>query len=123
VVATYIKLIVTPDVSQSYANLHRALKYFHSHASEHECEHCQSQADDWANVHGTNGYVTLCHRCHMIYDNKVVTCVRGHDTIKWGRSSYGVCRVCQRLHNQKRDAPWRSGVCSACAYVPCRCEG
>lgn len=53
---------------------HNRVRKLRGKATEHQCQHCQSQARDWATVHGKDGYdpfsdyIPLCRSCHRSYD-------------------------------------------------------
>jgi len=104
---------------KSYNELHYVLRSRYGQAYLQLCEGgCQSRAEDWAYVHGTRStFVTLCHRCHMLYDHQV--CPRGHDTRRFGRRSDGGCGACSRISSAKANG--QKAPCQACGYSPCRC--
>jgi len=52
---------------------HDRVRYDRGWADEYECQNCDRQALDWAQIHGTDGmdvmhYVPLCRYCHVLYD-------------------------------------------------------
>jgi hypothetical protein len=107
----------SPNNVAKYRSLHRGLERWFGPAYLYLCDGCcGSRAQDWANVHGTNRYVTLCHACHMQYDFSI--CPKGHDTNHWGRTKTRGCNVCSRLANAEYH---NRDVCEQCGYATCKC--
>jgi hypothetical protein len=60
----------------SYVARHKRLHKVRGSARDHQCGHCDRQASEWAQIHGTAGtdpanYIALCTLCHMRYDGHV----------------------------------------------------
>jgi hypothetical protein len=104
----------------AYIRLHDRLRKRFGSARAQLCEGgCQGRADEWANVHGTSSYVTLCTPCHARYDFPPDRCPGRHDVAHYGRGVAG-CKVCDRIRHAMR----RGGiVCQTCGYafMHCRC--
>jgi hypothetical protein len=66
----------------TYVVRHNKVRKLRGKATLYACEHCGSQAHDWATVHGCDGtdlinhYISLCVRCHRLYDDTAAA-IRG----------------------------------------------
>jgi hypothetical protein len=93
-----------------YHALHRRVEVVRGVAREHQCDHCDVKACDWALVHGRDAneimaYIPLCRRCHIAYDidshsrklnpEKVIA-IRARraegETLDFLAREYGVCK-------------------------------
>ena len=64
--------------------------------------------------------VTRAENMAEVYGHAPDVCNRGHDTVKWGRSTYGSCRACNRISAANHQGTFRGCLC--CGYMPCRCD-
>ncbi len=106
--------------TNAYRRVHERIVRTHGPASLYLCDGCcGNTAAEWANVHGTNTYVTLCVKCHQHYDHPRETCPSGHNVNRFGRAPDGACRVCKRLASY--NARLRGLNCQHCGYRHCKC--
>lgn len=58
-----------PGANSQYKGGHMAINREARPATNYLCEGgCQSQATNWANVHGTDDFIPMCRSCHLRYD-------------------------------------------------------
>jgi hypothetical protein len=76
------KRVLTILNDPTYVARHNMVRKLRGRAALYACDHCGSQAHDWATIHGCDGtdlvnhYISLCVRCHRLYDDTAAA-VRG----------------------------------------------
>ena len=78
-------------------------------AWNHQCEHCDGQAQTWAMKHGSSGespddYMPLCWPCHAKYDNFAARFPDNRGSKRSPESRAKMSRAAQRREARKREA-------------------
>ena len=78
-------------------------------AWNHQCEHCDGQAQTWAMKHGSSGespddYIPLCWPCHAKYDNFAARFPDNRGSKRSPESRAKMSRAAQRREARKREA-------------------